>query len=79
MKREDIIRKLTSRKLWAAIGAFVAALCVLFGVDELTTEKLLTVLGALGVLLGYILTEGSIDRESISENKNTDTDNDTYD
>lgn len=65
--KKEILKKLTSRKFWAAVGALVTALCVLFGVDEITTEKLLTTLGALAVLLGYILTEGELDAKALDD------------
>ena len=60
----DWKRKLSSRKFWAAVSALVCTLCVLFGVDELTTEKLTATLSALGVLAVYILTEGYIDAKN---------------
>ena len=49
--------KLSSRKFWVALSALVCAVCVLFGVDELTTEKLVATVSALGVLAAYILAE----------------------
>ena len=57
----DWKRKLSSRKFWVALGALVCALCVLFGVDEITTEKLVAVISSMGVLAVYIITEGYID------------------
>lgn len=57
-------RKLSSRKFWAALGAFVCSLCVLFGLDEITTEKLLALVSSMGVLAVYILTEGYIDAQN---------------
>lgn len=62
----DWKRKLSSRKFWVAVSAFVGALCVLFGVDELTTERLVATVSALGVMMAYILTEGYLDSKSIS-------------
>ena len=52
-----------------ALGALITAFCVLFGVDELTTEKLLATVSALGVLAAYILTEGYLDVKNIDKNK----------
>ena len=70
MKRIDWAKKLSSRKFWAALCSFACALCVLFGVDEMTAEKLAATIGALGVLAAYILTEGYIDSKSAGkENK----------
>ena len=57
-------KKLSSRKFWAALGGFVCALCVLFGVDEMTTEKLVALISSMGVLAVYILTEGYIDAQN---------------
>ena len=68
----DWLRKLSSRKFWAAASALVCALCVLFGVDNFTTEKLVATVSALGVLAAYILAEGYVDakaQESKDENE----------
>ena len=61
----DWYKKLSSRKFWMAIAALVTTLCVLFGVDELTVEKLTATIGALGVLAAYILAEGYVDGKSV--------------
>ncbi len=63
----DWKKKLTSRKFWAALCAFVGSVCVLFGVDELTAEKLIAVLTSLGVLATYILTEGYLDGKAMDK------------
>lgn len=63
----DWTKKLSSRKFWVALSALLCALCVLFGVDEFTVEKLTATLSALGVLAAYILTEGYIDAKSIEK------------
>ena len=64
----DWTKKLSSRKFWAAVSALVCALCVLFGVDNFTIEKLTATITALGVLAAYIFTEGYIDAKSITKN-----------
>lgn len=54
-------RKLTSRKLWFAIAAFVSGLIVAFGGDESTAS---TVSGCIlqgAAVLGYLLAEGLAD------------------
>ena len=63
----DWAKKLASRKFWVAVSALVCALCVLFGVDNFTIEKLTATITALGVLAAYILTEGYIDAKSIDK------------
>lgn len=72
MNGVDWKKKLSSRKFWMAIAGLVCAVCVLFGVDEMTVEKLVATVSALGVLATYILTEGYIDSKRISngEEKN---------
>ena len=60
----NLKRKLSSRKFWAALGGLACALCVMFGVDEITTEKLLALISSMGVLAVYILTEGYIDAQN---------------
>lgn len=65
--KQELIKKLSSRKFWMALSALVCAICVLFGVDELTVEKLAATVSALGVLAAYILTEGYIDSKRIEK------------
>ena len=65
----DWAKKLSSRKFWAAVSALVCALCVMFGVDNFTTEKLVATVSALGVLAAYILAEGYVDGKAVGESK----------
>lgn len=61
MKREDIIRKLTSRKFWLALAGFVSGLIIALGGAKGTAE---TVSGCIlqgAVVVGYILAEGLTD------------------
>lgn len=61
MKKIDWKRKLTSRKLWMAMAAFVSGLIVAFGGDEGTAS---TVSGCIlqgAAVLGYLLAEGLAD------------------
>jgi len=53
--------KLSSRKFWVALVGFVTAMAVVFGIDNLTIEKLAGVISASGVLIAYIITEGAVD------------------
>ena len=67
----DWKKKLASRKFWAAIAALVAAVCVLFGIDDISIEKVCAMISACGVLAVYIFTEGYIDSKSNAGNENT--------
>lgn len=53
--------KLTSRKFWAALVAVIMAVCVIFGVDDITTEQITALVMAVGALIAYILGEGFVD------------------
>ncbi len=55
--------KLSSRKFWAAIVGVVSALCAAFGCDSITTEQIIAVITAAGVLIAYILAEAYVDTE----------------
>lgn len=61
MKKEDIIRKLTSRKFWLAVSAFVASLLAAFRVDAETAETVTGLIMAGATVLGYLLAEGLTD------------------
>ncbi len=58
---KNLIRKLTSRKLWIAIIGFVSALGVIFGIDEIRVEQICALIGALGTLVAYIFAEAITD------------------
>ena len=70
----DWKKKLSSRKFWVAVSARAVALCVLFGVDELTLEKLAATISALGVLATYIFTEGYLDGKTLDKNADLEQD-----
>lgn len=61
MNKEDILRKLTSRKLWAAVASVIIAVCVIVGVDEMRTEQIVGLVTAVGALIAYIFGEGLVD------------------
>lgn len=57
----DWKRKLTSRKLWLAVAAFVSGLIVAFGGAESTANTVSGVLLQGAAVLGYLLAEGLTD------------------
>lgn len=61
MKKEDIIRKLTSRKLWIAIAAFVSGIILAFGGSESTATTVSGVILQAAAVIGYLLAEGLTD------------------
>lgn len=61
MAKEDIIRKLTSRKLWLAVAALVSGLILTFGGEESTADTVSGVILQAAAVLGYLLAEGLAD------------------
>ena len=68
MTKEDWVRKLTSRKFWAAICAFVTGLLIYLGRDSASAEKVAALIMSGASVIAYILGEGLIDaaRENAS-------------
>ena len=64
MRREDIIRKLTSRKFWLAVAAFVTELIIAFKGDAELAETLSGMIMAGATVIAYIVGEGLIDAEN---------------
>jgi len=61
MTWDDIVRKLTSRKFWAAVAEFVSMLMVALGSQESETTKITALIMAGGGLIAYIVGEGLAD------------------
>lgn len=61
MTKQDIIRKLTSRKFWMALIGFITPLLLAFGVAETTTTQITAIIMAGADVLAYILAEGMTD------------------
>lgn len=61
MKKEDIIRKLTSRKFWLAVVSFVTMLIVYFTGDNAKAEQIAALIMAGGTVVAYLLAEGWAD------------------
>jgi uncharacterized membrane protein len=53
--------KLTSRKFWMAVVGFVTAICIVFGVDEMTVEQIVGLITAGSMVVAYIIGEGIVD------------------
>ena len=61
----DWKRKLTSRKLWMAIAAFVTPLLLAFGLAENEVTQITAIIMAGADVLAYILAEGLVDAKSV--------------
>lgn len=60
MTKENIIRKLTSRKLWLAIALFVSGVLTAIGQKE-TAETVAGLIMQAAAVLAYIVGEGLVD------------------
>lgn len=61
MTKTDIIRKLTSRKLWMALALFISGLIVAFGGEKTTAETVSGCIMQGASVLSYLLAEGWAD------------------
>ncbi|MED1801765.1 hypothetical protein [Brevibacillus porteri] len=68
---EEFKRKLSSRKLWMAVAAFITSVLVLFGMDGDTITKVTAMITALGSVVAYMVAEGYVDA---AHNKNDTSD-----
>lgn len=62
---QEVLRKLSSRKLWAAVAGMVAGLAMVFGLDESMITTTAGAVVSLASVVTYIITEGKVDAESI--------------
>lgn len=67
MKKEDLTRKLSSRKFWACITAVIVSLIAFTKATPETVERIVALVGAIGGLCVYMLSEGMADSKSESE------------
>ena len=57
----DWKRKLSSRKLWAAVAGVVTGLAMVFGLDQDTISTVAGAVVSAASVVTYILTEGKVD------------------
>lgn len=61
MTKQDIIRKLTSRKLWLALAGMVAGLIVALNGDAKVAETVSGCIMSAASVIAYIVGEGLVD------------------
>lgn len=64
----DWKRKLTSRKFWLSIAAFITMLIVYFTGDAEKAEKISALIMAGATVIGYVLSEGLTDAAHKDDN-----------
>ena len=67
--KEDLIRKLSSRKFWMCFISFVTSLLVAFNVPQASISQVTAIIMSFGSLIAYIFAEGWVDA---SREKNKD-------
>lgn len=65
----DWKRKLSSRKMWAAIIGVILSIMVMFGASDDDKNKVTGLITACSTLVIYILSEGSVDSAGAKEMK----------
>ena len=65
MNQIDWKRKLSFRKLWAAIAGIVTGLAMVFGLDESTISSVAGAVVSVASVVSYIITEGKVDAENV--------------
>lgn len=61
----NVVRKLSSRKLWAAVAGVVTGLAMVFGLDETVISTVAGAVVSVMSVVTYIITEGKIDAEGV--------------
>lgn len=60
-------KKLTSRKFWMAVVAFVTPLMLAFGVSESDAAQVTAIIMAGADVVAYIIAEGMVDAQNMTE------------
>ena len=72
MKNIDWKRKLTSRKFWIALAAFVTGLILAFKGNAATAETVSGCIMSAASVIAYILGEGLVDASNKADNTTND-------
>lgn len=65
MTKQDIIRKLSSRKFWACVSGFAVSVMAMFSFPENTVTLVTSLITSAGCLVAYILAEGYSDGKNV--------------
>lgn len=64
---KEILRKLSSRKLWTALAGIAAGLALAFGLDQEAVASTAGAVVSVVSVVTYIVTEGRIDAEGVKK------------
>ena len=62
MTKDNILRKISSRKFWALLAGFIGSLLIVFNVGDNDIAQITGVITAFGTVAVYILAEASVDK-----------------
>lgn len=63
----NVMKKLSSRKLWAAVAGLVAGLAMVFGLDEGIITTVSGAVVTVASVIIYIVTEGKVDAAAVKK------------
>lgn len=63
----EILKKLKSRKLWAAVGGVLIGVLMIFGIDPSAVETVSGAVVAVVSVVSYIIAEGKIDAAAVGQ------------
>lgn len=66
MDKIDLRKKLLSRKFWLALIGFITPLLLAFGMSDAQVNQATSIIMSAGVLISYIIGEGLIDANHVS-------------
>ena len=61
----DWKRKLSSRKLWAAVAGVVMGVAMVFGLDQGTISNVAGAVVSVASVVAYIIAEGKVDADGV--------------
>ena len=64
---KEILRKLSSRKLWIAIGGVATGIAIVLGADGGDIDTIAGAITSIVSVVAYIITEGKIDAEGVKK------------
>jgi hypothetical protein len=65
MTKQDIVRKLTSRKFWIAVIGYLTPLLLPFGVAENDADQVTAIIMAGADVVAYLIAEGMADAKHV--------------
>lgn len=65
LNMQELLRKLSSRKLWMSIAGVATGIAIALGVDAGDISTVAGAITAIASVITYIVTEGKIDAEGV--------------